>query len=243
MSVFKTLGRADVARAYKALAATPNNFLMAIGSGENWWGSQQQVLLTFDGSQHAQINAQHVPVTGVTVRSADAVTLYQLTTDYTVNLATGQITRVGGGGIAPGANVQVTYTANVPQPNLTDQALVTEVGRSAVSSPLYILPFADAGDPDAPFINVEGTKYALSDDPTRMLLFQANVNSADGVGDPIREYALFSRCEVDPDLPPGQTWFEPGDIVTSGVLVISKRRTPVPHDGTIGIALSVIVEI
>lgn len=243
MSVFKTAGRADVARAYKALGATPNNFLLAFGNGVDWWGSQQQVLLTFDGSQHAQINSLHVPVTSVTVRSSNGATLYQPTTDYTINLATGQITRVGGGGITAGATVQVSYTANVPQPNLTDQALVDEVGRVSVSGLLYILPFEEAGDPDAGFVMVESIKYALSAEPTRMLLFQGNVNASDGVGPPIREYALFSRCSVDPDLPGGQVYFEPGDIVDPGVMVIAKRRSPVPHDGTIGLAISIIIEI
>ena len=242
MSVLKTAGRADLAAAYKALAATPSNFMIAFGEGESWWGGQQQVLLTFAANE-IQIDADHAPVSGVVVKSADAVTLYQVTTDYTVNLSTGLITRVPGGTIPNNAQVQVTYVANVPQPNLTTQALVAEVGRVPVSSVLYILPFDEAEDPEANFILVEGAKYALMADPTRMLLFQGHLNASDGVGEPIREYGLFSRCAVDPELPPGQVYFEGEEVTEPGTYVIAKHRSPVPHDGTVGLDMSIIIEL
>lgn len=243
MSVLKTRGRADIAAAYKALAATANHFMVAFGAGESWWGSQQQVLLTLGGDDTAQINAEHVPITVPVIRSADGVTLFQSGVDYLVSTATGKIERIVSGAIAAGASLQVTYVANVPQPDLTTQVLVGEVGRVPVSSVLYIQPFEEAGDPGAGFVMIEGVKYALSAAPTRMLLFQAQLAATDGVGDPIREYALFSGCAVDPGLPPGQAYFAPADIVEAGVCVIQKHRSPVPHDGTVGLALSIILEI
>ncbi|MDG3575972.1 hypothetical protein P7F60_06225 [Rhizobium sp. YJ-22] len=243
MSVLKTRGRADIAAAYKALAAIANHFMIAFGAGQNWWGSQQQVLLALDGDGKAQINPTHVPVTAPVIRSADGVTLYQVGTDYLISTATGAIERVVSGAIAGGATLQVSYTARVPEPDLTTQVLVDEVGRVPVSSVQFILPFAEANDAGAPFVVIEGAKYALSATPTRMLLFSAVLNATDGVGDPIREYALFSGCAVDAGLPPGQTYFEPADIVTSGACVIAKHRSPVPHDGTVGLAMSIILEI
>lgn len=242
MSVFKTAGRADVAAADKALAATPNNFMIAFGPGENWWGSQQQVLLALDEDDGAQIAAMHAPVTGVVIRSADAVTLYQVGVDYLVDTATGAISRLPGGSIAAEATIQVTYVATVPEPDLATQSLVSEVGRVSVSAIHFVVPFDEQDDPAANFVNVEGVKYALVEHG-RLLLFRGQLISSEGVGEPIRQYGLFSRCAVDPELPPGQTFFEGAEVIEPGVLVISRHRSPVPHDGTVGLETSFLLEI
>ncbi len=243
MSVLKTAGRADLAAAYKALAAVPNNFLIAIGAGENWWGSQQQVLLDLDAEGETAINPSHAPVTGVVVRSANAATLYQVGVDYLVDTATGVISRNDAGSIPAEATLQVTYVPTVPQPDLMRQTLVAEVGRVPVTAIHFIVPFDEAEDPEANYVIVEGAKYALMAEPARMLLMQAHLNASDGVGEPIREYALFSRCAVDPELPPGQVYFDVDDVTAPGVMVIAKQRTPVPHDGTVGLDMSIILEL
>lgn len=243
MSVTKTAGRADLAAAYKALAATPNNFMIGFGEGEHWWGSQQQVLLALDEDGATTINPAHAPVTGAVVRSANAVTLYQVGVDYLVDTVTGAITRVETGAIPAEATLQVTYVPTVPQPDLTTQTLVSEVGRVPVTAIHYAVPFEEATDPEANYVIIEGAKYALMSTPARLLLFMAHINAADGVGGPIREYALFSRCSVAPELPPGQVYYDADDITEPGVMVISKHRTPVPHDGTVGLDLSVIYEL
>ena len=137
----------------------------------------------------------------------------------------------------------MTYLPTVPQPDLTTQTLVAEVGRVPVTAIHFIVPFDEATDPEANYVIVEGAKYALMSTPARMLLFMAHLNASDGVGGPIREYALFSRCAVNPALPPGQVYFDAADIAEPGVMVISKHRTPVPHDGTVGLDVSVIYEL
>lgn len=245
MTVLKTGGRADIAAAYKALDG--GRFMVAFGPGEAWWGTQQVVLLAFAGddgagNEVAQIAAHHAPVTDITVRSADAATLHAPGTDYVVDPASGRITRVFGGQIASGATVQVTYTATVPQPDLTTQALVTETGRVPVTSIQHVIPFEEA-DATANFVIVDSRKYALVEGPGRALLYTAHLSASDAVGPPIREYALFSRCTTDPALPPGATFYTPADIVEPGVLVVSRFRTPVPHDGTVGLDMSIVIEI
>lgn len=242
MAVLKTAGRADIAAAYKALALVPNNFMIGFGGGQSWWGGTQQVLLAFDDDA-IQLPAGHAPIADLAVRSSDGISLYTLGTDYLVDVATGRIDRVFGGNIGEDATVQLTYTAAVPQPELTGTALVAEAGRISVSAIHHIVPFDEAEDPAANFVIVEGIKYALVAEPSRMLLFLGHLAASDGVGGPIREYGLFSRCSVDPDLPLGQTYFEPTDIVEAGTLIISKYRTPVPHDGTVGLDMSIILEI
>lgn len=242
MAVLKTAGRADIAAAYKALAQEPNNFMIGFGEGETWWGGTQQVVLTFEEDE-IQLPSAHAPISGLVVRSADGSILYASGTDYLVNASTGRIERVFGGNIIEDQTVQLTYTATVPQPTLTSQALVSETGRVSVTAVHYIVPFDEAEDPGANFVIVEGAKYALVDGPSRMLLFLGHLGAADGIGGPIREYGLFSRCVVDPDLPPGQTYFEPSNIVEGGTLIVAKNRTPVPHDGTVGLDMSIILEI
>lgn len=55
----------------------------------------------------------HAPVANIKVRNntvANGGTAYTVTTDYTVSTSNGTITRVGGGGIASGTVVYVSYT-------------------------------------------------------------------------------------------------------------------------------------
>lgn len=58
------------------------------------------------------VNLKHANVSNVRVASAvkGGGTVYTVTTDYTVNATNGTVTRVGGGAIADGATVYVTYT-------------------------------------------------------------------------------------------------------------------------------------
>ncbi|WP_322997517.1 hypothetical protein [Castellaniella sp.] len=242
MAVLKTDGRADIAAAYKALAETRHNYMVAFGPGEGWWGSQQSVLLGFGDDDTIQIPTAHLPTTSLSLRSADGTTPYQLGPDYVADGTAGVITRNPAGQIDPEALVQITYVAAIPQPDLTTQALVSETGRVSVGAVQYVVPFDEAEDALS-FVIVDGSKYALVAGPSRTLLFTAHLSATDGVGDPIREYALFSRCAVDPDLPPGQSYFEPHLIADPGTLVVSRFRTPVPHDGTVGLDMSIIIEI
>lgn len=241
MAVLKTSGRADIAAAYKALAAIPNNFMIGFGSGEDWWGSQQQVVRSFVAGAIA-LPAEHAPITGLAVRSADGETLYQQAVDYAADLATGAITRIVGGALDDDSAVQLTYLPTVPNPDLVAGGLAAETGRVSVSAIHFIVPFAEA-DPGANFTIVDGVKYALVLEPSRMLLFLGHLPAADGAGAPIREYGIFSRCAVAAGLPPGQTYFEPGEIDDPGTLIIVKRRPPVPHDGTVALDMSIILEL
>lgn len=242
MAVLKTGGRADIAAAYKALASIPHNFMVGFGPGVNWWGTQQSVLRAFAADDTIIIAEEHLPLTGVSLRRADGTEPYLLGVDYVADGTAGVITRNPAGQIAPEATVQISYTAPIPQPDLTSQTLVSETGRVSVGAVQYVTPF-DEADEASSFVMVDGAKYALVAGPSRALLFTAHLSATDGVGDPIREYALFSRCAVDPALPPGQSFFEPSQITDPGTLIVSRFRSPVPHDGTVGLDMSIIIEI
>lgn len=64
-------------------------------------------------------------VSGVKVNSAvsgsSSITTYTVTTDYTVNAVNGTVTRVGGGAIADGQTVYVTYTYAIQSTDLDFQ--------------------------------------------------------------------------------------------------------------------------
>jgi len=64
-------------------------------------------------------NLAHPTVSNVRVAGALAGgTLFTVTTDYTVNTTNGTVTRNGGGGIASGATVYVTYTWAITESDL-----------------------------------------------------------------------------------------------------------------------------
>lgn len=64
--------------------------------------------LTFNGLGHIVLGQQNVSAVVVSNTSSGAV--YVLGTDYTLDAVNGIITRLAGGGIAPGATVNVSYT-------------------------------------------------------------------------------------------------------------------------------------
>lgn len=64
---------------------------------------------TFDGGT-GKFLLGHLNVASVVVKHASGSPTYALTTDYTLNAATGEVTRVGGGSITSGQTVLVSYT-------------------------------------------------------------------------------------------------------------------------------------
>lgn len=52
----------------------------------------------------------HGALQALTLKSADGLAAYTLTTDYTVNMLTGQVKRVAGGGIPANASIKADYT-------------------------------------------------------------------------------------------------------------------------------------
>lgn len=242
MAVFVNSGRAEIARLVKeTLDNDLKGSLLAFGAGDVWWGRPQLDQVTFDAQGVANLN--HAPSLDklVQVRSQDNAILF--TTDDFILDGEGKITLVDGGDIADEATVNVSYTAHVPPPTKQTTALVSEVGRCRITAVDYVEPLEDAADPDARFVVVGEEKFAFSTMPTSRLLVRARLGESDAVGQDILEYGLFMGCEVDEALPDGQQFYEPNQVTGSGQLMIAQTRSPVPHDGTIGLDTTIVFEI
>ncbi len=203
-------------------------------------GEQQQVLMALDGNGKAQIKCKHIPVT--TRLFAPQMVLRFIRQASTIRSARQPEKSCALSPTDPaGATLQVGYYRKRAEPGLITQPLVADVGRVPVSSVLYIMPFAEANDPQAGFVVIEGAKYALSATPTRMLLFlRTSTQLTASATDPGIQPLCRLRCRCGASA--GQNYFTAAQITTPGVCVIAKHR-PVPHDGTVGLAMSLIVEI
>lgn len=74
--------------------------------------------------------------------------------------------------------------------------------------------------------------YSVSATPTRWLWVRATFESTEGVGQPIREVAIFVGGTVDAALPPGQQWFTPDQVTNPGDCYQLARMERVTLDGS-----------
>lgn len=107
-------------------------------------------------------------------------------------------------------------TTPVPA-TISETALVDEVGRRLVSQTRYCTP-----DPDGEIVVPTG-RFTESLTPTKHLYMRFNFDFFDAPTATIREVAVFVGSETDPELPGGQMYFEPADIVSPGTLLVIER--------------------
>lgn len=107
-------------------------------------------------------------------------------------------------------------TTPVPE-SISDSALVNEVGRRRVSVVRFCEPDANGE------IVVPTGRFKESETPTKHLYMRFNFDFFDAPTASIREVAVFIGTETDPELPPGQMYFEPADIVDTGTLLVIER--------------------
>lgn len=108
--------------------------------------------------------------------------------------------------------------------------LAAEVGRRKVGQVSFVEP-----DPDGEIVlptgstpdgAVQESRYRMVNEPTPHLYVRAAYDFGDAANLVIREIALFSEVEVNADLPPGQRYFLPADIVDSGYMVAAEILRP-----------------
>lgn len=96
-------------------------------------------------------------------------------------------------------------------------ALVAEVGRRLISDVRFVTE-----DPNGEIVAPTG-RYSISQTPTRHLLMRVAYEFGDAPASIIREVAVFVGTEVEPDLPAGQRYFTPSEIVAPGTLFSLER--------------------
>lgn len=110
-------------------------------------------------------------------------------------------------------------TAPEPEP-IEATALVNEIGRRRITQVQFVEP-DEAGE-----IVVPTGRYRVASEPTRHLLIRTAFDFGDAPASVIREVAIFAGSVTDPELPPGQFYFEPAQLVSPGTLVSLERLTP-----------------
>jgi len=104
----------------------------------------------------------------------------------------------------------------VPE-SIDDYTLVAEIGRRVTSQVRFCTP-----DPDGEIVVPTG-RFRESIDPQRHIFLRFNFDFFDAPDATIREVGVFVGTQTQEDLPPGQTYFEPGDITDPGILLVIER--------------------
>lgn len=114
--------------------------------------------------------------------------------------------------------------------NLSEQtALVSELGRRSA-----IIGFVEP-DPQGEITvpvgvnsdnSVRSNRYSQVPGPSAWLYLRTTFDFDDASQEQIREVGIFIDTVVNPDLPEGQRYFLPADLVDPGLLLSLQRRNP-----------------
>lgn len=102
----------------------------------------------------------------------------------------------------------------------TQTALIREVGRRIVDEVSYCL-----GDDNGDLVTPTG-RFKRSESPTNNLYIETKFDFADAAEYTIRELGLFVGTVTDPELPIGQRYFLPTDIIDPGILLLLEYSVP-----------------
>ena len=127
-------------------------------------------------------------------------------------------------------------TVAVPEP-VAATALVAEVGRRRASVIEFVVADA-AGDIVVP----QGT-FSISATPTNTLYIRTNFDSADAVGEDIREAAVLIGATLVEGLPVGQTYFLPADVATPGTMLILERFAKITRTADFSVSLEFVLTL
>ncbi|GHT97207.1 hypothetical protein FACS1894126_0820 [Alphaproteobacteria bacterium] len=98
--------------------------------------------------------------------------------------------------------------------------LKSEVGRRIVDEVVFCV-----GDDDGELVTPTG-RFSASEEPTNNLFIETTYDFEDASDHTIRELGLFVGTKTDPDLPVGQKYFLPADIIDPGILLLLEHSVP-----------------
>lgn len=109
-----------------------------------------------------------------------------------------------------------------PVEQTTATALMNEVGRRPALEVAFVEPNSDGE------IAVEGAgRFTRSTTETNQLYLTFKFDFADASSEVIREIGVFVGTETDPDLPAGQMYFVPSEVVNGGTLLQLENKAPI----------------
>jgi hypothetical protein len=136
--------------------------------------------------------------------------------------------------VAWGTGDEAWDTEPVPE-DATQEALLHEVGRRAVDEVFFCTP-DEQGELEA-----ANGRFTLSETPTRNLFVRVRYNFSDGSGYTIRELGLFVNGAIDGELPPGQEYFLPNQVINLGFLLLLEHEAPMIRTPAIRESFSFVV--
>jgi hypothetical protein len=225
MALLVTSGRAGLASALKA-----RTMYFAWGRGASWWGQTDVKNKTFAGSPE-RFSLDHAPVASLTVSDPNSSQVYEAQTDYVFDSNTGVVTRVNGGGIAPGATVQSQAVYGTTALASGDTALVDEVGRRIASSVDFVIPDANGN-----LYTPGGQRWSVVNYATRHLYVAVQFDFLEAEDETIREVGIFIDSVRAAGVPEGQLYLTPEEVAAPGYLLLLDRfsgitRSPSKREG------------
>lgn len=186
-----------------------SELFIAWGIGNPNWSTDRSIVASFHPVNNT-VALGFSPVSNVVVRSSNGATTYTAGTDYSVNLNTGVVTRIAGGGIAGGATVQLSFRVEPPVENPNATGLIGELGRRRVLDKQWVLP-DEAGD-----VWTHDGRFSISAQPTNHLMCRVSFEPDEAPAATIREYGLFGDTQVVAGLPLGQRYFTAAQVTNFG---------------------------
>jgi hypothetical protein len=130
----------------------------------------------------------------------------------------GIIIRLPNGNILADSTLTIDYTYATPPEPITASTLLHEVGRRIADEVIFC-----TGDENGDLITPTG-RFKASSTPTNNLFLRFTFENAST--QVIRELGVMVGTETNPELPPGQRYFEPQDIINTGILLVLERTVP-----------------
>ncbi|WP_339045298.1 hypothetical protein [Candidatus Mesenet endosymbiont of Agriotes lineatus] len=212
MSILTESGRAAI-----ALSIKEQPIHLAWGTGDASWESNHKVEKTF---LKGEIKLDHYPVKDVKVFKGEVI--YKPSVDYIVDSSTGIIKRGESSSILNDEDDTVTleYTQSTKAEPINSTKLINEVGRRTADEVIFC-----SGDDEGELITPTG-RFKPSSLPTGSLYLKFTFDFTDAWDQVIRELGVMVGTKVKEVLPPGQRYFEPQDIIDSGILLVLEHTVP-----------------
>lgn len=158
-----TTSRTVLAEGLVNRGSTTEDVFIAFGSGNPLWDSTQTLTQAFLAAPVNTLTIGQTYLQSVIVQSADQLTTFTEGQDYTVDLNTGIITRLGDGIIGDGSTVYIEY--DLSKTPLTSQTqLISEIARKRPTVLTFLTPNSTGA------IETSIGNFDITTTPTRFVL-------------------------------------------------------------------------
>jgi hypothetical protein len=123
-------------------------------------------------------------------------------------------------------NGDVSWGTSPPTPDVTDTALLAEVGRRQATQVSFCVP--DSGGS----ITVPNGIFEISATPTSNLYFRFFFEFGDAVGQTIREQAIFLNTVRNVGVSPSLAYLTPAQISNPGRILVLQHSNPILREAT-----------